>query len=69
MNIIKWFKIKPRSSMTRSDHVYPARPASNIMADLDDFFAKKDKKKKGKGKKYASKTPQTLTEVSTPNNS
>lgn len=23
------------------------------MANLDDFFAKKDKKKKGKGKRYA----------------
>ena len=34
------------------------------MADLDDFFAKKDKKKKSKGKKYTSKTPQTLVEVS-----
>lgn len=38
------------------------------MADLDDFFAKKDKKKKGKGKKFTSKTPQTLAEhtVQTP---
>ena len=33
------------------------------MADLDDFFAKKDKKKKGKGKKYASKTAQNPSEV------
>ncbi len=33
------------------------------MADLDDFFAKKDKKKKSKGKKFTSKTPTTLSEV------
>ena len=32
------------------------------MADLDDFFAKKDKKK-GKGKKYTSKTAQNPIEV------
>lgn len=33
------------------------------MADLDDFFAKKDKKKKGKGKKYAGTSPAVMAKA------
>ena len=33
------------------------------MADLDGFFAKKDKKKKGKGKKYTGTSPAVMAKA------
>ena len=33
------------------------------MADLDSFFAKKDKKKKTKGKKYAGTSPADMAKA------
>ena len=33
------------------------------MADLQDFFAKKDKKKKGKGKKYVATSPAVMAKA------